>query len=326
MRQEITVKRTLPVNLDPKDIKLFDSSLTVTFERLFPVYLKNVWIIQDTVFSPGELKFYTSHSHIADLGPLQFAKRAVLCSTKAWRKIPKGIWVTDEWSANFFHWMTDCLPRIWEGIERDPTFPIILPDAYRSLEYVTQSLNLLKIKVEFFKSRENLRVDTLILTARTATFPNFNPPLTQKTREKFAVSTAKTPWKKVYVSRKLATKRKAHNELEVELMLRKKGFDIVYAEQLSIKEQAKLMGNTMLLVCLHGAALTNMLFLKENMRVLELRNIGDTRTNCYFNLASALDLRYYYTLNKGDHRDTIMTDFTVDLIALETVIDQIEKE
>lgn len=326
MRQEITVKRTLPVNLDPKDIKLFDSSLTVTFERLFPVYLKNVWIIQDTVFSPGELKFYTSHSHIADLGPLQFAKRALLCSTKAWRKIPKGIWVTDEWSANFFHWMTDCLPRIWEGIERDASFPIILPDAYRSLEYVTQSLNLLKIKVEFFKSRENLRIETLILTARTATFPNFNPPLTQKTREKFAVSTAKTPWKKVYVSRKHATKRKAHNELEVELMLRKKGFDIVYAEQLSIKEQAKLMGNTMLLVCLHGAALTNMLFLKENMRVLELRNIGDTRTNCYFNLASALDLRYYYTLNKGDHRDTIMTDFKIDLIALETVIDQIEKE
>lgn len=250
----------------------------------------------------------------------------MLCSTKAWRKIPKGIWVTDEWSANFFHWMTDCLPRIWEGIERDATFPIILPDSYRSLEYVTQSLNLLKIKVEFFKSRENLRVETLILTARTATFPNFNPSLTQKTREKFAVSTPKTPWKKVYVSRKHATKRKAHNELEVELMLRKKGFDIVYAEQLSIKEQAKLMGNTMLLVCLHGAALTNMLFLKENMRVLELRKIGDTRTNCYFNLASALGLRYYYTLNKGDHRDTIMTDFTIDLIALETVIDQIEKE
>lgn len=326
MRQEITVQRTLPVNLDPEDHKLFVPALTVTFERLFPVHLKNVWILQDTVFSPGELKFYTSHSHIADLGPLQFAKRAIFCSTKAWRKIPKGTWITDEWSANYFHWMTDCMPRIWEGLERDPNSPIILPESYKSLGYVTQSLDLLKVKVEYFKSRENLRVNTLILTARTASFPNFNPPLTQKTRENLAKGSAKSPWKKVYVSRKLAPKRKAHNELEVELMLRKRGFEIVYAEQLSVKQQIELMAETKLLACLHGAALTNILFLPKEAKVLELRNIGDSKTQCYFNLASALELDYYFTLNKGDHRDTIMTDFTIDLNALESTIDRIEKQ
>lgn len=325
MRQEITVKRTLPVNLDPKDYPLFEPALSVTFERLFPVHLKNIWILQDTVFSPGELKFYSSHSHIADLGALQFAKRAIFCSTKAWRKIPKGTWITDEWSANYFHWMTDCMPRIWEGLERDPSSPIILPESYRSLGYVTQTLDLLKLKVEYFKSRENLRVDTLILTARTATFPNFNPPLTQKTREKLATGVGKSPWKKVYVSRKLAPKRKAHNELEVELKLRKRGFEIVYAEQLTVKQQIDLMAETKLLACLHGAALTNILFLPKEAKVLELRNIGDSITQCYFNLASALELDYFYTLNKGDHRDTITTDFTIDLNALESTIDLIEK-
>lgn len=326
MRQELTVQRALPVNLDPKDYKLFEPALSVTFERLFPVHLKHVWILQDTVFSPGELKFYSSHSNIAVLGPLQFAKRVVLCSTKAWRKIPKGTWITDEWSANYFHWMTDCMPRIWEGIERDPTSPIILPEAYRSLDYVTQSLELLKIPVEFFKSRENLRVDTLILTARTANYPNFNVPLTQKTRDVFSTNSGKSPWKNVYVSRKLATKRKAHNELEVELMLRKRGFEIVYAEQLTVKQQIDLMAETRLLVCLHGAALTNILFLNKEAKVLELRNIGDSITQCYFNLASALGLHYYYTLNKGDHQDTIMTDFMIDLSALDSVLTLIEKE
>lgn len=326
MRQEITVKRTLPVNLDPKDLPLFEGSLSATFERLFPVHLKNIWILQDTVFSPGELKFYTSHSHIADLGPLQFAKRAIFCSTKAWRKIPKGTWITDEWSANYFHWMTDCIPRIWEGLERDPNSPIILPESYKSLGYVTQSLDLLKVKVEYFKSRENLRVNTLILTARTASFPNFNPPLTQKTRENLATGSGKSPWKKVYVSRKLAPKRKAHNELEVELMLRKRGFEIVYSEQLSVKQQIELMAETKLLACLHGAALTNILFLPKEAKVLELRNIGDSKTQCYFNLASALELEYYYTLNKGDHLDTIMTDFTIDLNALEYTIERIENQ
>lgn len=325
MRQEITVHRTSPVNLDPKDLQLFESAMSVSFVRLFPVHLKNVWILQDTVFSPGELKFYSSHSHVSNLGPLQFAKRAVLCLTKSWRKIPKGTWITDEWSANYFHWMTDCLPRIWEALERDPESPIILPESFKSLSYVTQTLELLNVRVEFFKSRENLWVDTLILTARTATFPNFNPPLAQKTREKLAIKSGKLPWKNVYVSRKLATKRKAHNELEVELMLRKRGFEIVYAEQLTVKQQIDVMAETKLLVCLHGAALTNILFLPKEAKVLELRNIGDSKTQCYFNLASALELEYYYTLNKGDHRDTIMTDFTIDLSVLESALDQIEK-
>lgn len=235
------------------------------------------------------------------------------------------MWVIDEWSANYFHWMTDCLPRIWEGMERDPGCPVILPESYRSLSYVVQSLEILKIKVEFFKSRENLLVDNLILTARTATFPNFNPPLAQKTRQILGIKSAKAPFRKIYVSRKLASKRKAHNEVDVELLLRKRGVEIIYAEQLSVKQQIELMAETELLICLHGAALSNMLFLQERAKVLELRNIGDSKTQCYFNLASALELQYYYTLNQGDHKDSIMTDFTIDLNALEATLDLIQK-
>lgn len=234
------------------------------------------------------------------------------------------MWVIDEWSANYFHWMTDCLPRIWEGLDRDPKSPVILPESFRSLAYVTESLQLIGVEVEYFKSSENLKVDHLILTARTATFPNFQESLAKRTREFFAAAQKQVqPELQVYISRKLAPKRKAHNELEVELMLRKRGFEIVYAEQLSFRQQVELMGKTKLLVCLHGAALTNMLFLHNEAKVLELRNIGDSKTQCYFNLASALELPYFYTLNQGDHKDTIMTDFTIDLEALEDVLDQI---
>lgn len=326
MRQEITVHRTLPVNLVPKDKLIFDSALSVSFQRLFPVYLKNVWILQDTIFSPGEIKFYAKFTHIAELGLLQFAKRTALCCTKSWRKITRGIWVTDEWSANYFHWMTDCLPRILEGIQRDPSAPIILPEAYRSLGYVVQSLELLSVRVEFFKSRENLCVDTLILTARTATYPNFNPPLVQKTRELLAPKIKESASKKVYISRKLASKRKAQNEFEVELLLRKRGFDIVCAEQLNVRQQIDLMAETKLLVSLHGAALTNMLFLPNDAKVLELRKVGDSKTQCYFNLSSALQLNYYYTLNQGNHPETILADFMIDLQALESTLDLIEKK
>ncbi|MFN3760872.1 MAG: hypothetical protein ACK4SF_16790 [Algoriphagus aquaeductus] len=40
-------------------------------------------------------------------------------------------------------------------------------------------------------------------------------------------------------------------------------------------------------------------------------------------MASALDLAYYYTLNRGDSENTILTDFTIDLEALDKTLDQI---
>lgn len=298
--------------------------MEVTFQRLNPVSLKNVWILEDTVFDPANLSFHSSRTHNAKLGPIQFAKRMVYCLPKTWRKISKAIWVTDEWSANYFHWMTDCLPRIWEGIEMAPNSPILLPQSFENLRYVTDSLNLAGLEVIFFANNENLKIAELTLTARTSPFPNFFEPLAKKTRERLSIQPAQTPWKKVYISRKLAPKRKAHNEEQVESYLKEKGFEIVYAEKLSLLEQIKLMSETSLLVCLHGAALTNMLFLPKTAKVLELRNVGDAITQCYFNLASALDLPYFYTLNSGDSKDTIMTDFTIDPEALSHALSEIE--
>lgn len=324
MRQEITVDRIAPKNLQPEDVPLFEGAFSVKFERLHPTQVSHCWVLQDTVFSPGEVKFYSAYTHISNLGPPQFAKRIVYCALKSWRKVSQGTWVTDEWSSNFFHWTTDCLPRIWEGMDLDKDSPILLPESYRNLPYVIQSLEMVGAKVEFFKVSENLHVDRLILTARTATFPNFHVELTRRTREFFRkFQSSIVADKVVYISRKLAPKRKAHNELEVELMLRKRGVEIVYAEQLTFKQQVELMGQTRFLICLHGAALTNMVFLPESAEVLELRNIGDSKTQCYFNLASALNLNYYYTLNPGDNQDTIMTNFTIDVTALSQQLDSL---
>ena len=323
MHQEITVQRKLPVNLDSKDLPLFQDSLSVTFIRQHPVTVKNAWILQDTVFSPGELKFHSSLTHNAKLGPLQFAKRGVYCATKSWKKIPKAMWVIDEWSPNYFHWLTDCLPRIWEGLDRDPNCPVVLPESYKSLSFVVQSLELLKTQVIFFKSKENVHVNSLILTARTAPFPNFSPAIPLRIREKLSKKSHKEPWRKIYISRSLASKRKSHNDSEVETQLRKRGFEIHHFENLNFEQQIQLMAETQLLVSLHGAALTNMIFLPKTSKVLELRNTGDSYTQCYFNLASALELPYYYTLNQGDSLDTVVTDFSIDVQALKNALDEI---
>lgn len=198
MIQEITVKRTLPVNLKSGDEALFKPSLEVTFQRPSPIQVNDCWILEDTVFDPKSLNFLASRTHNANLGPVQFAKRIVLSIPKKWRKIPKGI---------------------WEGKELAPDSPILLPQSFEKLRYVTDSLKLAGLEVIFFAKNENLKISELTLTARTATFPNFFEPLAKKTRERLSLHPVQAPWKKVYISRKLAPKRKAHNEQEVENFL-----------------------------------------------------------------------------------------------------------
>lgn len=173
-------------------------------------------------------------------------------------------------------------------MESNPAARILLHDSFKHLSFVTQSPALLNIQPTYFSSKENLFVEKLILTSHKANFPNFNEPSTRLKKEKFAPKVSGIPFRKIYISRKLAGKRKAHNELAVELLMRKYGFEIVYAEKISLKAQMKLMSETQILVSLHGATLTNMLFMQEGQQVVELGNHGDSKTQCYFNLAAAL--------------------------------------
>ncbi|PZX56664.1 glycosyltransferase family 61 protein [Algoriphagus chordae] len=319
--EEIKVTRKPPANLRKEDEKLFSDAYEANFSIETIRHLKNTLVLQDTVFSLSRLRFYSSHTHVHSLGILPLGKRAVYCMTKKWKRIPHAIWITDEWSANYFHWITDCLPRLWIGLNREISDQVILPDSYQHLPFVCQSLALLNINPIYYQSNENLLVEDLVLTPRTATFPNFNQDLVQNTRNKLQISPSIEPFRRVYVSRKFAPKRKIHNEESVESMLAEYGFEVIYAEDLSFQEQIRLMSETKILVSLHGAALTNMIFLPEESKVVELRNQGDSISQCYFNLANALDLPYYYTLNQGDSKDSIMSDFTVDIEALKKLLD-----
>lgn len=323
MRQSISVQRRPPANLRQEDLPLFESALQAQFERNSPVMIKNALILQDTVLAPGEFKFYSDFTHRSNLGLPQFSKRIGNCVLKAWRKIPKGIWIIDEWSPNYFHWLTDCLPRLWEGLKWDATAPIVLPDSYSKLAFVRESIQSLGTDVIFYRSSENLWVDQMILTARTASFPNFNEPLTLFTQKRLRKEPQKPPFRKVYFTRKSASKRKVINELDLELMLIKRNFEIISADELSFESQMQLMSETEVLIGLHGAALTNMIFLPSGSKVIEFRNAKDPNSHCYFNLASALQIPYYYTLNEADQEDSVIADFTIDIPQLQSVLDQI---
>ena len=76
--------------------------------------------------------------------------------------------------------------------------------------------------------------------------------------------------RKLFITRKDATRRRASNEAELEHYLLSKGFETVMTGKLSISEQAQLFAEAECVVATHGAALANLLFCWSHTRVLEI--------------------------------------------------------
>ena len=73
----------------------------------------------------------------------------------------------------------------------------------------------------------------------------------------------------VYISRGRATKRKILNENVLNPILEKYKFKIVFAEDLSYKDQVNLFLNAKTIISAHGSGLTNIIF-SQNATVIEL--------------------------------------------------------
>src|SRR5262249_20776769 len=170
---------------------------------------------------------------------------------------------------------------------------------------------------------KKMLVKQLLLPSHTAVSGNYNKSLINTIRNRFLKDKGQAH-RNIYISRGKAEKRKIVNEKEVVELLMRFNYEIHFFEDYSFTEQVEIMYQSKSLVGLHGAGLTNMLFMPANGRVLELRNRNDAQNNCYFTLASDLDHSYYYQLNDGNSRDTYVVDVLVDLEELKANLEMMK--
>jgi capsular polysaccharide biosynthesis protein len=126
-------------------------------------------------------------------------------------------------------------------------------------------------------------------------------------------SEPKVGFRKVYISRESALKRKVSNERELIPILEAAGFEIVQMEKFSFKEQRDLMRETKVLMGIHGAGLANLIFLPQDSKVVELHPNVERYNSCFYHLAAALDVDYYYSFEEGDHPNPQEANLRVDL-------------
>ncbi len=324
-----TEVRQKPENLQEQDLPLFEHEFSAEIHETTFLKLTHASILRDLIFSLQNFRFYPEFTHILSVSKKYMRKRMRLF-LRPYKTLDKGIWITDEWSAEYFHWFTDALTRL-TALEKaisapgsDPPegqYKIILPQSYKEKAYIRESLQLLNYQAYYYNPRKRLQVKNLIVPSHTAPTGNYNSVLINQLSSKFLKAIPGTASRNIYISRAKGNKRKVTNEQQVTDLLLQYNYEIHFFEAYDFLQQVEIMSQTRSLIGVHGAGLTNMLFMPKGGHILELRNEGDAHNNCYFSMASALNHHYYYLTNAGDTEDTHNVNLTVDLIKLKSALE-----
>ena len=326
-------RRKLPLNFKQEDLDLFQHEL----ERVIPptrlLKLHHVSVSAEGVlFQQGRMlpeSFAFPHTRAS------WKRRSVVkfylnnyLRRRRRRFAKPAVWVTDDWSAGYFHWLADVLPRLLTVKEELKDLVLLLPSDCKELKYVSDSLRAFEIGgVEFVSPDEVLVCENLLVPTQTAPSGSYNDELIQavgKVVAEFYAPDAgelrERPADRVYISRAEAPKRRITNEEEVVDVLREFNFRIVRSEEHSFAEQVRMAARAGYVVSNHGAGLTNILFMRPGASVLELRHATDRINNCYFTLASALKLNYFYQSCAPENatKDPHSANLRVDVAALKT--------
>ena len=306
-------KRTLPRNFRPADAALFGHELEKTIAPMRLIELTNVTAnAEGLLFKAGRVlpaSFAVlenfEHFRRRTRSQLSFLVRNYLLRRRR-RLAGRFLWITDNWSGGYFHWLADTLPRLFVVKDLATTVVLLIPSQYHDLEFVRASLRLFDIAgIDYVQPHEVCISEQIVLPAHAAPSGDFNDALMQELREfildSYGIDRRSEAHRRIYISRSGAAKRRIANEEEVIGILRDNDFEVVRFEDHPFEQQVRIAAATKYLVSNHGAGLTNMLFMPEGGRVLELRRDGEQERNCFFSLATTARLGYYYQCCPQEH-------------------------
>lgn len=326
--------RNLPKNINPNEMYLFEHELKRIFPKSEQLNLKNFLLDSNGTFitTKNLEKRIIEKSSIYEISKIKFIlliiKKILVLNFKI--ILRKTVWFTDNWSNGYFHWMLDALPRLQEASIKNSKLKIVLPQQFNNQEYIKQSLNALGFdNLQFMKSNYLYLFHKLLFQTHSAPTGNYHDATILGMRNTI-IENCRTDicfkGHRIYVSRSKASRRKVLNESELMPTMEKYGFSIVYFEDYSWHEQVSICANANVMMGLHGAGLTNMLFMPNQSKIIELRMKGDEHNNCYFSLASALNLNYYYITCEANKNKMLEADFYVDIQKIENLLTVIEYE
>ncbi|PSR52462.1 capsular biosynthesis protein [Adhaeribacter arboris] len=219
-----------------------------------------------------------------------------------------------------YHWFLDVLPRLFVLMQNaTETITLIMPQNMPEFQRETLKFLLADqpyIQLAFISKQEKWQLNSFILPSFVANHNSgyLPPSILENLRNTiwagYQVTSTGKP-KRIYISRQKATKRKILNEEQVIAALLPYQVEVIYAEELTYRQQVQLFYNTEVVIAPHGAGLTNVLFCRQ-AQVLELHPVDIIKSH-YFMLSKGLGFPYFYTIGSSSDKEL---NFQVDLVDL----------
>jgi capsular polysaccharide biosynthesis protein len=320
---ELIIEREKPKNFDPKDEHLFKRYWKTVEPECHLWVIKAPLLIKGSIFYPQRFKFFDAYTHYNQVSIMGKMMRIFYWLTRKKKRLGKSIWIHDNFSGNYFHWFAECLPRFIFSEHFQDGHVVILPKNMNKFSFVRETLDLLEIKYEFFEEDQDYVISELILTSLIGRISEYRKELLFKVKARFDfLSLNKKANRKIYIRRKPGKARNILNEEDVLKVLYEHQVEPLYLDDFNLIDEIRLMYETCLLISIHGAGLTNMLFMQGQGNVIEFRNAedGGASTNGFFNLAAELGIGYYYLTNKSTSPKTNHADFEIDIEKLKQVL------
>ena len=264
-------------------------------------YLQNCFLLghKGLVLTADHKVFqeFSHHFKVSSLNKFLRKNPFYLFTKKAKKVSGCGAVLVSPESHNYYHWLSDVLPRIklYEPVLDQIDHFCISSNVPAKFLQVLPDLGIPQRKMLFIEEKEKLHFDYLFVASLPGSEGRSPQWSVSYLRDKLIKTHGtESPERKLYFKRGDNAGRNVLNEDAIINILQREGFDIIDPGNLNIHEQINLMQHAKIVISPHGAALSNLLFSRENSTIIELFSPDYFRTDCYYNLSSILNLNYWY--------------------------------
>jgi len=275
-----------------------------------------------------------------------FSDEILLKDTEHWCKLRKchqikqlrsAIKIGGMFGFNYYHFVFQILPKLFETSKIDKSVPILLDRAVADIESMRQLVTWCNAE-----GRELIYMDYDIaycvnelytISSPNVCVPNwkkrnlsssivqcaYSPNSIYDMAERFIVhaSNKVTP-EKIFICRGRASKRRKYNEQELLTIAQNYGFEPIYPEELPIDEQINIYHRAKVIIAAGGAALCNLIYCQPRCKLIILCG-SQLATSLFSSLILMKDGEvielYNDTKSKG-----YQGDFHINLIEFEKAI------
>jgi capsular polysaccharide biosynthesis protein len=121
-----------------------------------------------------------------------------------------------------------------------------------------------------------------------------------------------SPKKRIFIKRENTDFRNILNQEEFDKLIFKYGFEIYVLDKLSLQEQINLFNNSSIIIGVHGAGLTNMLFCSPESTIIEL-GTKSFKNVTYWIQANNLQLNYHIVYCESDTPECDSQNFNISV-------------